>query len=65
MQLNLTCRSFQITSNDSSEEEHEAPQVRDTMEKEIASSKYKENGRSTSRNEDHIGNKRSSNIIKV
>ena len=33
-QLNLTCRSFQRTSNDSSEEEPEASQVKDTIEKE-------------------------------
>ena len=50
--INLTCRSFQITSNDSSEEEPEASQVKDTMVKERASEEYKENGRSTSRDEE-------------
>ena len=34
MQLNLTCRSFQRTSNDSSEEEPEASWFKDTMAKE-------------------------------
>ena len=53
MQLNLTCRSFWRTSNDNSEEEPEA-----SMEKERDSEEYKENGRSTSRDEDHIGNKK-------
>ena len=49
MQLNLTCRSFQRTSNDNSKEEPEAPWVKDTMAKERASEEYKENGRSTSK----------------
>ena len=58
MQLNLTCRSFQRTSNDSSEEEPKAPQVRDTMVEERDSEKYKEKGISTLRIEDHLGHKR-------
>ena len=33
MQLNLTCRSFRITSNDSSEEEPKATWVRDIIRK--------------------------------
>ena len=37
MQLNLTCRSLQRTSNNSSEEEPEASQVRETVAKAIAS----------------------------
>ena len=37
MQLNLTCRSFRRTSNDSLKEEPEASRVRDIMEKERAS----------------------------
>ena len=63
-QINLTCRSFQRTSNDSSEEEPEASWVRDTVAKERALEEYKENGRSTSINEDHLGHKRSSKIKK-
>ena len=55
MQLNLTCRSFRRTSNDSSEREPEASWVRDTMAKERALGEYKENGRSTSRDEYHLG----------
>ena len=43
MQMNLTCRSFQRTSNDSSEEEPEASRVKDTIQKERASEDYKEN----------------------
>ena len=50
MQLKVTCKSFQRTSNDSSEEEREAPRVRDTVEKERASEEDKEKGRSTSIN---------------
>ena len=34
MQLKVTCKSFQRTSNDSSEEEHEYSWVKDTMTKE-------------------------------
>ena len=64
MQLDLTCRSFRRTSNDSSEEEPEALRVRYTMSKERDSEEYKENGRSTMRNEDYIGHKRSSKIKK-
>ena len=45
MQLNLTCRSFQRTSNDSSEEEPEASWVKDTIAKERNSEEYKENDR--------------------
>ena len=56
MQLNLTCRSFRRTSNDSLEEEPEAFRVRDTMAKERDLEEYKENDRSTSRDEDHLGN---------
>ena len=55
MQLKLTCRSFQRTSNDSLEEEHEASRVKDTIVKERASEEYKENGRSTSRDETTLG----------
>ena len=62
MQLNLTCKSFQRTSNDSSEEEPEASWVKDTIAKERASEEYKDKGRSTSRNENRLGHKRSSNI---
>ena len=58
MQLNLTCRSFQRTSNDSSEEEPEDSWVKDTIAKERASEEYKENGRSTSRDEDHLRHKK-------
>ena len=58
MQLNLTCRSFQRTSNDSSEEEPEYPWVRDTVAKERSLEEYKENGRSTSRDEDHLGHEK-------
>ena len=58
MQLNLTCRSFQRTSNDNLEEEPEASQVRDTVAKERTSEEYKENGRSTSRDEDHLGHEK-------
>ena len=64
MQLNLTCRSFQRTSNDSSEEEPEAPQVKDTVTKERDSEEDKEKDRSTSINEDHLGHKISSKINK-
>ena len=42
MQLNLTCRSFQRTSNDGSEEEPKASRVKDTIVKERASEDYKE-----------------------
>ena len=52
MQLNLICRLFQRTSNDSSKEEPEASQVKDTMAKERASEEYKENDRPTSRYEE-------------
>ena len=58
MQLNLTCRSFQRTSNDNSEEEPEASWVKDTMEKERASEEDKENGKFTSRDEDHLGHEK-------
>ena len=58
MQLNLTCGSFQITSNDSSKEELESSRVKDTMAKERASEEYKENGRFTSRDEDHLRHKK-------
>ena len=34
MQINLTCRSFQRTSSDSSEEEPKASRVKDTIAKE-------------------------------
>ena len=56
MKMNLTCRSFQKTSNDSSEEEHEDSRVKDTIEKERASEEYKENSRSTLIDVDHLGN---------
>ena len=62
MQIKLTCRSFQRTSNESSKEEPEASQVRDTVTKERASEEYKENGRSTSRDEDHLGHEKSSKM---
>ena len=62
MQMNLTCKSCQRTSNDSSEEEPEASWVKDTMVKERALEEYKDNGKSTSRDEDHLGHKKSSKI---
>ena len=58
MQMNLSFRSFQITSNDSSEEEPEASQVKDTIMKERALEEYKENGRSTSRYEYQLGHEK-------
>ena len=58
MQMNLSFRSFQITSNDSSEEEPEASRVKDTIAKERDSKEYKENGRSTSRDEYHLGHEK-------
>ena len=58
MKINLTCRSYQRTSNDNSEEEHEASRVKDAMAKERASAEYKENGRSTSRDENHVGHEK-------
>ena len=58
MQFNLNCISFQRTSNEILEEEPEASQVKDTITKERASEEYKENGRSTSRDEDNIGNEK-------
>ena len=62
MQMNLTCRSFWRTSNDSLEEEPEAPKFRDIVMKERASEEYKENGRSISRDEDHLGHEKSSKM---
>ena len=56
--MNLTCILFQRTSNDSSEEEPEASQVKDTIAKERASEEYKENGRSTSIDEDRLGDEK-------
>ena len=44
MQLKLTCRSFQRTTNGISEEEPEASRFKDTIAKERASEEYKENG---------------------
>ena len=58
MQMNLTCRSFQRTSNDSSKEEPKASRVKDTVAKERASKEYKENDRSTSRYEYHLGHEK-------
>ena len=58
MKMNLTCKSFQRTSNNSSEEEPEASWVKDTMAKERASEEYKENDRSTSRDEYHLGHEK-------
>ena len=58
MKMNLTCRSFQIMSDDSSEEEPKASLVRNTVVKERASEEYKENSRSTSRDEDHLGHEK-------
>ena len=55
--MNLTCRSWKITSNDCSEKEPEASWVKDTMAKERTSKEYKENGKSTLRDEYHLGNK--------
>ena len=52
------------TSNDSSEEEPEAPRLRDTVAEERASEEYKEKGRSTSRNEDYLGHERSPKMKK-
>ena len=54
VQLNLNCRSFRRTSNDSLEKEAEASLVRDTVAKERASEEYKENDRSISNDEYHI-----------
>ena len=45
MQLNLTCRSFQRTSNKSSEEEPKYSWVKDTIVKERDFEEYKENDR--------------------
>ena len=42
MQMKLTFRSFQRTSNESSQEEPEASRVKDTIAKERASEEYKE-----------------------
>ena len=58
MQMNLTCRSFQRTSNGSLEHEPKASQVKDTIVNERASEEYKEKSRSTSRYEDHLGNEK-------
>ena len=58
MQMNLTCRTCQRTSNDSSEEEPEVSWVRDTVVKERALEEYKENGRSTLRDEYHLGHEK-------
>ena len=58
MQINLTFRSFQRTSNDISKEEPKASWVKDTIAKERASKEYKENGRSTSRDEDQLGHEK-------
>ena len=58
MKLNLTCRSFQKTSNDSLEEKPQASRIRDTVAKERALEEYKENGRPTSRDEDHLGHEK-------
>ena len=58
MQMNLTCISFQRTSNNSSEEEPKDFRVKDTIAKERSSEEYKENGRSTSRAQDHIGHEK-------
>ena len=52
MRMNLTCRSCQRTSNDSSPK---ASRVKDTMEKERDSKDSKENSRSTSIDEEHLG----------
>ena len=62
MQLKLTCRSFQRTSNDILEEESKSPQVSVTVVKERSSKEYIENFRSTSRDEDHLGHEKSSNM---
>ena len=61
MQLNLTCRSFQRTSNDSSKEQPKLPRS-ETVAKERASEEYKENDRSTLRDEYHLGNEKSSKM---
>ena len=53
---------FRRTSDDSSEEEPEASRVKDTIEKERASKEYHENGRSTSRDEEHLGNEKESKM---
>ena len=45
MQLNLTCRSFQRTCNNSSEEEPEDSRVKDTIAKERALEEYNEKDR--------------------
>ena len=54
MRMNLTCRLCQRTGNNSSKEELEASQVKDTIVKERVSKEYKVNGRSTLRDEDHL-----------
>ena len=58
MQINFTCISLQRTSNNSSEEEPKASWVKDTISKDRASEEYKENGRSTSRDEYHLGHEK-------
>ena len=58
IQMNLTCISIEIISNDSLEEEPKAFWVKDTMAKGRASKEYIENGRSTSRDEDHLGHEK-------
>ena len=45
IQMELTCRSFQRTSDDSSKEEPEASLLKDTIAKERALEEYKYNGR--------------------
>ena len=58
MQMNLTCRSCQRTSNDNSEEEPKDSWVKDTIAKERALEEYKENSRSISRDEYHLGHEK-------
>ena len=58
MQLKLTCISFQRTANNILEEEPKYSRVKDATTKEIYSKEYKENDRSTSRHEDHLGHEK-------
>ena len=50
--------TLQRISNDSSKEEPEASRVKDIVTKERDSEEYKENGRSTSRDEYHLGHEK-------
>ena len=58
MQMNFTYRSCERTRNDGSKEDPKASWVKDTMTKERALEEHKENGRSTLRDEDHLGHEK-------